>query len=148
MKTRRTMKLEDGKEVLCREDAPGRPLTCADMKEAQEKAAALGPGWLAYKGSAPEYYIARNKYIGKYEQQLLAKLANGVEVLAISGGRHGGAPRCWGGSGGLSNAKRNARALGSGWLVYQLGDAFCVARAAQFKKDGGPAYFIAPPGRA
>lgn len=66
-----------------------------------------------------------------------AKLSNGINVLAIGGGKYVGWPRSWGGMNGRANAQRNAKALGLGWVVYQgEGPEFYVALANQFKKGG------------
>ena len=57
--------------------------------------------------------------------------------MAIAGGKNVGKPRCWTGINGLSNAKRNAKALGLAWTVYQgEGSEFYVAPSDQFKEAG------------
>jgi hypothetical protein len=133
MKTQKTMKLRKGVEVLCREDEPGAPFTCGKRTEAEEKAAALGAGWTVYQGEGPEFYIARKKGVAKYEQLLIAELSEGVKVLAVGGGESLGKPRCWGGANGEANALRNAKALGTDWIVYQVKDRNYLAQAGQFK---------------
>ena len=151
MKTQKTMKLRKGVEVLCREDEPGVPFTCGKRVEAEEKAAVLGAGWTVYQGEGPEFYIARKKGVAKYEKLLLAELSGGIKVLAIGGGKSLGEPRCWSGKTGESNALRNARALGSDWIVYQVRDRNYVAQAGQFKDrwEGKtrPKIIIGKPGR-
>lgn len=137
MKTQKTMKLSKGIEVLCKDDAGVLPYTCASQTEAEEKVTTLGVGWTVYQGTGPEFYIARKKGVAKHEKLIIAKLSNGVEVLAVSGGKSVGAPRSWGGTTGRSNAERNAKALGLGWTVYKgEGPEFYVAPAKQFKEGG------------
>ncbi|MCX5791871.1 MAG: hypothetical protein NTY45_06570 [Elusimicrobia bacterium] len=135
MKTQKTMKLSKGVEVLCREDDPGKPYTCADRLQAEEKVVALGTGWTVYQGKGSKFYVARKKGVAKHEKLLLAKLGNGIEVLAIGGGKHLGMPRLWGGINGLANAARNAKALGSDWRVYHVeGEYYAVVPVNQRNK--------------
>jgi len=130
-KTQKTMKLRRGVEVLCKEDSCDAPYTCLNRTEAEKKAAALGPGWMLYQGIGPKFYVARKKGVSKHEKLLLAKLDNGIVVLAIGGGKDVGQPRYWGGDNGESNAARNAKALGTNWTVYRIGEDFYVALVKQ-----------------
>lgn len=112
-------------------------LMIAEQKRQKKEEAEKKTGSTTNKVNKQAKVKRKKRGESKMEKLKTVKLSNGIEVLAVAGGKHVGEPRSWGGTNGRSNAERNAKALGAGWKVYQGdGSEFYVATTDKFREGG------------